>query len=641
MPWKRATSCANGPYRTFLSYWLSPIRQCSGERRAIHKSRISAIMKRFMISSNLIRNLKRSSDAIRRHVFWFALFLFSLPFSIRKVFAVFTADGTFNEYLDVSLYLSDVLLCITLILYILENKSYILSISYWRKMFHVEHLLLPIFIPAFFIFWSGLSIFWSESLSLAWFTFLRLIEGFLLYLYILMQNVPRGTLSPQSTKCSTWNILQIASLTIIVSAFFQSLVAILQFIRQKSLGMSFLQESVFSVYDPGVAKIAIDGHIFVRAYGFFPHPNVLGGFLAISLLITMIHPLIFKSKMFHVEHSYPNQPNQPNVPRGTFSSFISAIVHKCSTWNIVSKNNQMFHVEHPVYIWGYRVVIFAQLLALSFSFSKSAILAFIIGLIIAFFSIQKMFHVEHLQPNQPNVPRGTFKKSLSEYIAKCSTWNIDQVSVGRIFKKMFHVEHWIVILAVVLSGMAALSFDLKLFFTQPLLERLFYMQAIEGLYKAYFFQGLGIGQFVFDMQQFFDEKLLVWQLQPIHNVFLLIWSEAGIVGLGLFLWFLIYAFLENEKNVPRGTLAVETEKCSTWNIGDTSPTKMFHVEHSVDIGPGGISESRQKVISAYLFRSILIVIILIILFDHYFWDIQQGQLLLWMMLALAASRKGT
>src|SRR3989344_8742564 len=447
--------------RTFLSYWLSPIRQCSGERRAIHKSRISAIMKRFMISSNLIRNLKRSSDAIRRHVFWFVLFLLSLPFSIRKVFAVFTADGTFNEYLDVSLYLSDVLLCITLILYILENKSYILSISYWRKMFHVEHLLLAIFIPAFFIFWSGLSIFWSESLSLAWFTFLRLIEGFLLYLYILMQNVPRGTLSPQSTKCSTWNILQIASLTIIVSAFFQSLVAILQFIRQKSLGMSFLQESVFSVYDPGVAKIAIDGHIFVRAYGFFPHPNVLGGFLAISLLITMIHPLIFKSKMFHVEHS--------------------------------------------VHIWGYRVVIFAQLLALSFSFSKSAILAFIIGLIIAFFSIQKMFHVEHLQPNQPNVPRGTFKKSLSEYIAKCSTWNIDQVSVGRIFKKMFHVEHWIVILAVVLSGMAALSFDLKLFFTQPLLERLFYMQAIEGLYKAYFFQGLGIGQFVFDMQQFFDE----------------------------------------------------------------------------------------------------------------------------------------
>src|SRR3989344_1482798 len=532
--------------RTFLSYWLSPIRQCSGERRAIHKSRISAIMKRFMISSNLIRNLKRSSDAIRRHVFWFVLFLLSLPFSIRKAFAEFTAEGTFNEYLDVSLYLSDVLLCITLILYILENKSYILSISYGSEVLHVEHLLLPIFIRDLFIFWSGLSIFWSESLSLAWFTFLRLIEGFLLYLYILMQNVPRGTLSPQSTKCSTWNILQIASLTIIVSAFFQSLVAILQFIRQKSLGMSFLQESVFSVYDPGVAKIAIDGHIFVRAYGFFPHPNVLGGFLAISLLITMIHPLIFKSKMFHVEHSYPNQPNQPNVPRGTFSSFISAIVHKCSTWNIVSKNNQMFHVEH-----------------------------------------------------------------------------------------------WIVILAVVLSGMAALSFDLKLFFTQPLLERLFYMQAIEGLYKAYFFQGLGIGQFVFDMQQFFDEKLLVWQLQPIHNVFLLIWSEAGIVGLGLFLWFLIYAFLEDEKNVPRGTLAVETEKCSTWNMGDTSPTKMFPVEHSVDIGPGGISESRQKVISAYLFRSILIVIILIILFDHYFWDIQQGQLLLWMMLALAASRKGT
>src|SRR3989344_4540909 len=282
--------------RTFLSYWLSPIRQCSGERRAIHKSRISAIMKRFMISSNLIRNLKRSSDAIRRHVFWFVLFLLSLPFSIRKVFAVFTADGTFNEYLDVSLYLSDVLLCITLILYILENKSYILSISYWRKMFHVEHLLLPIFIPAFFIFWSGLSIFWSESLSLAWFTFLRLIEGFLLYLYILMQNVPRGTLSPQPAKCSTWNILQ--------------------FYLCHSSQMFHVEHCIQE--QPNVPRGT--SCIYMGVQG--------GNFRSIAGTFLQLFKICYSS--FHYWAYNSLFQYSKNVPRGTFTTKPA----KCSTWNI-------------------------------------------------------------------------------------------------------------------------------------------------------------------------------------------------------------------------------------------------------------------------------------------------------------------
>jgi O-antigen ligase len=102
------------------------------------------------------------------------------------------------------------------------------------------------------------------------------------------------------------------------------------------------------------------------------------------------------------------------------------------------------------------------------------------------------------------------------------------------------------------------------FLIQPFAERLFYIESLQGLSESYFFQGLGIGQFVFTMQQFFDEKLLVWQFQPIHNVFLLIFSEVGIVGLGLFLWFFIYVFLKNYQNVPRGTFETKT--------------KMFHVE---------------------------------------------------------------
>src|SRR3989338_9118191 len=278
-----------------------------------------------------------------------------------------------------------------------------------------------------------------------------------------VQNVPRGTfiskLLGYFSQCSTWNILQITLTIAIISGFFQSIVAILQFISQKSLGLTILGESIFNAHDPGIAKIVINGDVFIRSYGFFPHPNILGGFLALSLLITMVYPLIFKSKMFHVEQS----------------------------------------------------------------------------------------------DNIPNVPRGTIYSSIAWLLTKCSTWNICYKSVMRVFSKMFHVEHLLIVWGIVMVMMIVFFVNLKLFIIQPFVERLFYINSIRGLFKGYLFEGLGIGQYVFDMQHFFTEKLLLWQLQPIHNVFLLIFSETGSVGIGLFLWFLAFVFLRNSKNVPRGT----------------------------------------------------------------------------------------
>lgn len=328
----------------------------------MYKSYLSAIMKRFMLFDTSLNILRRRHESSFHRVF-FIFFLFSLPFSIRKVLAIFSPDGVFNEYMDFSVYFSDILLIATLLIYILENKSNILSIVHWRRMFHVEHLFLPIFIPSFFIVWSGISIFWSESALLALSTFLRLLEGYFLYLYIVLSNVPRGTFEtktrecstwnnfdPQSIrqtdeklfhveqlsnpaeknvprgtifslishffrKCSTWNIWQGIFSVIIISAILQSFIAIIQFLLQKSIGLTFLGESIFSVFDPGVAKIVINGDIFVRSYGFFPHPNILGGFLALSLVITLFYPILFRIKMFHVEQL---DQKQQNVPRGTF-----------------------------------------------------------------------------------------------------------------------------------------------------------------------------------------------------------------------------------------------------------------------------------------------------------------------------------
>ncbi|MFZ2299888.1 MAG: hypothetical protein WAW00_01985, partial [Candidatus Moraniibacteriota bacterium] len=595
----------------------------------IHNSRISAIMKRFMSFPHPLKSAHRLFGGLSPHAAFFILFLFSLPFSIRKVFGVFSPDGTFNEYLDVSLYLSDLLLFATLSTFILCNKKYILSIAYWRRMFHVEHLLLPIFIPGLFILWSGLSIFWSASIPLALATFLHLTLGYGLYLYILISGVPRGTPGKESFECSTWNnpdnkmfhvehsnadiqnvprgtfdvicsyihtcstwnIFQVISTAIIVSAVFQSIIAIVQFISQKSLGLSFLKESIFSIYDPGVAKIVINGDVFIRAYGLFPHPNVLGGFLAVSVLITMVYPLVFK--------------------------------------------NTLFHVEHNLIKWLYRASIFIQLLALFLSLSKSAILAFVIGTMILMFGGRKMFHVEHFNTGTQNVPRGTLMSTIRGCYNNCSTWNNFTLITCGLVKKLFHVEQLLIILGSIMIGFVLFSFNLKLFIAQPIMERFFYMKSLTRLSAGYYFEGLGIGQFVFNMQQFFDSDLLYWQLQPIHNVFLLIFSEVGTIGLGLFIWFFAYAFLRNKTNVPRGTLEAELTECSTWNISGAQSTKVFHVEQSNNTGVNEHAKHAKDMTGVYLFRSLLMMMIIIMFFDHYYWDIQQGQLLLWIIVALA------
>ncbi len=586
-------------------------------------------------------NLRRSLSKIPLHRVFFVFFLFSLPFSIRKVLAVFSSDGVFNEYLDVSIYLSDLLLIVTLLTFILGNKFIILSIAYWRKMFHVEHLLLPIFIPGLFILWSGLSVFWSESLYLALAAFFHLVLSYGLYLYILICNVPRGTKSKEPLECSTWNILQVISNVIVASAVFQSVIAILQFISQKSLSLSFLRESVFSIYDPGVAKIMINGELFVRAYGFFPHPNVLGGFLMVSVLITILRPFIFKYRLFHVEQS---DQNQHNVPRGTIYERIVRILKECSTWNkirimVIATLKKMFHVEQVTNFWLYRGIISIQLLALFLTFSKSAVLAFIIGFFMVVLKIQKMFHVEQSDQNQHNVPRGTIYERIVRILKECSTWNKIRIMVIATLKKMFHVEHPVLIAGGILSLIVLFSFNIKLFITQPFAERLFYMRSLHDLTKSYFFEGLGIGQFVFDMQQFFDETLHIWQFQPIHNVFLLIFSEVGVVGLSLFLWFLLYIFFRRSKNVPRGTIGSESGECSTWNNPVQTSTPMFHVEQFSENNRNAYLDSDKHLILSHLYRVILVGIVLIMFFDHYFWDIQQGRLLLWIVLALAILKR--
>lgn len=68
----------------------------------------------------------------------------------------------------------------------------------------------------------------------------------------------------------------------------QGLVGVMQFIRGSSLGLEWLGESVIVSGMQGSSFVTLNNEIFLRAYGTFPHPNVLAGYFLIIILLSFV-----------------------------------------------------------------------------------------------------------------------------------------------------------------------------------------------------------------------------------------------------------------------------------------------------------------------------------------------------------------
>lgn len=75
---------------------------------------------------------------------------------------------------------------------------------------------------------------------------------------------------------------KLASVVLLISVLFQSIVGFLQFIKGSSLGIYFLGESKGVAGLVGSSFVALGDELFLRASGTFPHPNILAGFLLLS-----------------------------------------------------------------------------------------------------------------------------------------------------------------------------------------------------------------------------------------------------------------------------------------------------------------------------------------------------------------------
>lgn len=566
-------------------------------------------------------------------IWFFYGFLLSFPFSIRKILFYFPIQRTFNEYTAVFVYVSDIFLFFTILswfIIILCNNFISLSMfNLWiTRLIHrlyekirleLKFLFknnLPInpeiinhnstqassnkkidkqnlttltdvilfFIPLIFVIFSFFSILWSQNQSIAVFRSIKLFELYILYFYIAFKIVPRGTKNfftpsslfsnvPHGTfeNFTKWNNIFFIIITI---SIFQSIIGIFQFITQKSIGLFWLGESHISPNIPGVAKILFDGHILIRSYGIFPHPNIFGGFLLLSIVLSIIY-----KKSIH-------KPLLSNTIK--FNRFSI----------ILGKINLDF-------------IIFIQLLALMLTFSKSAI----VGLLIALFYIyipnilgrNKMFHVE-----QKRVPRGTYSYNVA-------------------YSHKFRVI--ILVIFILITMVYILWSNFNLLLSKSLYERIFYLNVSRGTILSNPILGTGIGQFVINMPKY-ENNLELWQFQPVHNVFLLIWSELGMVGLGLFIYW-IYKMFHVKQYIPfrfhkQGVQRVE----EGWNFSQEIQNR------EVVNNDKSILENKYSYLSSFstlhYFKALFFGIIFIMLFDHYFWDIQQGSIMLWTILGFIA-----
>lgn len=102
-----------------------------------------------------------------------------------------------------------------------------------------------------------------------------------------------------------WAIVQIRPniktvlLLLGVGVFFESLIAFGQFYLGRSIGFGlwWLGERSFYASTPGITTFSYDGALYLRPYATFPHPNVLGGFLALSI-VALLWGLTYLKKLF-------------------------------------------------------------------------------------------------------------------------------------------------------------------------------------------------------------------------------------------------------------------------------------------------------------------------------------------------------
>ncbi len=280
----------------------------------------------------------------------------------------------------------------------------------------------------------------------------------------------------------------------------ESILAVLQSLQQHSLGgiWYFFGERSFSSVTPGIANTAIDGHLVLRSYGTFSHPNVLAGFLLISLML-ILYSLI------------------------------------CHSWQ---KMRSLLIAT-----------LFIGTAALLLTLSRIPIALWFLLLVLSCLT---------------SFRRNSNKQKIQMSIVFGLLVFLLLILVSPVSSRFLHSS-------VAEESVTQREYLLQAALSQSILHPLF---------------GVGFGNFLPSLGLIHRGFSFGVLLQPVHNIFILILVETGIVGLAGFLWFLFVTY--------RRVCSLSHDTKSPW----------------------------------YFFQMVLLSAVLVLgCFDHYLLTLQQGQLL--------------
>ena len=415
--------------------------------------------------------------------FIFYLFIFCFAFQTRKIIYQFGGEG-FNEWTSIYVYLTDILLLSVFLLFIWRKRKQ----RFLKEPLKLIQVKSPGFWLGTFLIFSLISLVQARNIELGFYHWIKLLEMIGLFFYL------------KYNFKELFNFKKLAYV-FIASGLCQSFIAISQYVQQKSLGLKFLAESPLNPEIAGVAKIVVEGTKMIRAYGTFPHPNVLAVFMFVCLFFTFY---LFLNK-------------------------------KNSFKNYVFLSITLFLFFFTLFLTYSRLVIFIFLLSsviyfiLSFKKHKKQVLSLFLLIIICLL--------------------------IMTYFAWPEVLSRFNISAGE----------------------------------QSISLRLFYSQTSFLIIQEYPLLGIGVGNFVWEIRQMLD-LLSSWMHQPVHNIYLLIASETGLIGLFIFLMFLYQLLRQFSKKL------------------------------------------KDK--KSYLLLLVVCAFLIFGLFDHFFWTLQQGQLMFWIALGL-------
>lgn len=427
---------------------------------------------------------------LERYLFYFLLF--AIPFQTRKI--LWHQNWNFNEWQSASIYGTDILIIILFLFWVYRSiqnwkisnfkfppiSSRVLDkvgIIYKQFQISKSKFLNPNFYLLILVAVSVVSIKNSTSSILSAYNVLKLVEFIIFYFYIKNYAVFKFGLIG-------------SMIALIFGGLFQAVIAILQFLKQSSIGLGLLGESVLATDLTGIASFYnLHGAHVIRAYGTTPHPNILAAYLFLT-----IFSFYFIYLYFHIYH-HTHEAHKDDMAKG--QHFMSVVVNH---------QGKIYHPKLNYFLLaGYAVL----LSAFFFTFARVMIFlwffGFIIrsGLVMGNKKFRKIFGV------------GTNKIKLIKILI---------ISAAVVL--LFGAFYWPEAISRIKISSGEEAVRLRVFYNQESLQTLSWF-------------GVGSGNFV-NWLMVKDSNLPRNFYQPVHNIYFLIYSETGILSIATFILFLVF-----------------------------------------------------------------------------------------------------